>query len=450
MKRTLTAACLLLLAGLATTAQADARILPMRERAAVIDQWLAERVQTVLPGLMRRAGIDLWVLISREYNEDPVLRTFLPATWQSARRRTMLLIHDRGEGEPLETLAIARYDVGETFRKAWDKERDGDQWARLAELIAERDPKTIGVNVSASFALADGMAHTEYGLLEAALAPALRERIVSAEALAIGWLETRSAAEMVVYPQICRIAHEIIAEGFSEAVIQPGVTTTQDVAWWYRDRVRELGLTAWFHPSVSVQRADTPERDMKAEIASHDDEAVIRPGDLLHVDFGISYLRLNTDTQQHAYVLRPGETAAPEDLQAAFATGNRLQDLLTGEFVAGRSGNEILAAALSKAEAEGITASIYTHPIGYHGHAAGPTIGLWDQQGGVPGAGDYPLYPDTAFSIELYAESEVPSWGKRVRIKLEEDAFFDGESVRYIDGRQRALWLIPRQDRPGY
>ncbi|MEQ8264607.1 M24 family metallopeptidase [Pseudohaliea sp.] len=453
MKRTASARVLTLafaLLALCAPAQAEPRVLPMRERAAVIDQWLAGRVQTVLPGLMRRAGIDLWVLISREYNEDPVLRTFLPATWQSARRRTMLLIHDRGKGEPLETLAIARYDVGQTFRKAWDKERDGDQWARLAALIAERDPQAIGVNVSDTFALADGMAHTEYRLFEEALAPALRERIVSAEALAIGWLETRSAAEMVVYPQLCRIAHEIIAEGFSEAVIQPGVTSTQDVAWWYRDRVRELGLTAWFHPSVSVQRADTPERDMKAEIASHDDEAVIRPGDLLHVDFGISYLRLNTDTQQHAYVLRAGETAAPEDLQAAFATGNRLQDILTGEFVAGRSGNEILAAALSKAEAEGITASIYTHPIGYHGHAAGPTIGLWDQQGGVPGPGDYPLYPDTAYSIELYAESDVPAWGKRVRIKLEEDAFFDGETVRYIDGRQRALWLIPRQARPGY
>jgi Xaa-Pro aminopeptidase len=433
-----------LLLGAVSQAYADPRILPMRERALVIDRWLEDRVQTVLPGLMRRTGIDLWVLISREYNEDPVLRSFLPATWQSARRRTMLLIHDRGEGQPLETLAIARYDVGATFSKAWDKERHGDQWQRLAQLIAEREPQAIGVNVSDTFALADGMTHTEYGLLKEALAPELRERMVSAEALAIGWLETRSAGEMMVYPQLCRIAHEVIAEGLSEAVIQPGVTTTQDVAWWYRDRVREIGLSAWFHPSVSLQRAESPERDLKTAIAAQDDEAVIRPGDLLHVDFGITYLRLNTDTQQHAYVLRAGESEAPAALRAALATGNRLQDILTEAFVAGRSGNEILAAVRARAEAEGIRGAIYTHPIGNHGHGAGTTIGLWDQQGGVPGAGDYPLYPQTAWSIELYAESDLPAWGKPVRIMLEEDAFFDGEAVRYLDGRQRELWLIPR------
>lgn len=428
-----------------SSVMAQPEVLPMRERADVIDHWLELRVETVLPAIMRRSGIDMWVIISREYNEDPVIKTFLPAKWQSARRRTILLIHDPGEGQPLETLAIARYDVGTTFRKAWDKEEHGDQWKRLAELIAERDPQKIGVNFSDTFALADGVTHTEYELLHESLAPELRERIVSAENLAIGWLETRIDAEMTVYPNIVRIAHEIIAEGFSEAVIQPGVTTTNDVAWWYRERIRELKLTTWFHPSVSLQREETPVLDTKQTIASRHDDNVIKPGDLLHVDFGITYLRLNTDTQQHAYVLRPGETGVPDDLRRAFERGNRLQDILTGNFVAGRTGNEILAATLAQAEKEGITASIYTHPIGFHGHAAGPTIGLWDQQGGVPGKGDYPLYPNTAHSIELYAESDVPSWGKAVRIQLEEDAFFDGEETWYIDGRQREIMPIPRQ-----
>ena len=426
-------------------ASADPLILPMRERASVIDRWLDDRIQNVLPGIMRRSGIDLWVLISREYNEDPVLKTFLPSTWQSARRRTILLIHDRGEGVPLETLAVARYPVGASFVKAWDKEKHGEQWQRLAQLIEERDPRAIGINVSSTFALADGLSSTEHELLREALPENLRGRLVSAEGLAIGWLETRSAAEMEVYPQIVRIAHEILAEGLSESVVQPGVSTTHDVVWWYRDRIRELGLSAWFHPSVSIQRAASPVIDMKADVLSMHDEDVIRPGDLLHVDFGITYLRLNTDTQQHAYVLRPGETEAPESLKQALATGNRLQDILTDNFVEGRSGNEILAASLKQAEREGITASIYTHPIGYHGHAAGPTIGLWDQQEGVPGRGDYPLYPMTAHSIELYAESPMPDWNKPVRIKLEEDAFFDGKATRYIDGRQTELLLIPRQ-----
>lgn len=429
---------------LTSAISAEPLILPMRERAAVIDQWLATRVQTVLPGLMRRAGIAMWVIISREYNEDPVLRTFLPSTWQSARRTTILVITDPGNGEPLETLAVARYDVGDTFKAAWDKDRDGEQWAHLAKLIEARDPKHIGLNFSETFALADGISWTEFRLFHEALPERLRDRVVSAENLAVGWLETRTPDEMVVYQQIVRIAHEILAEGLSDKVIQPGVTTTSDVQWWYRDRIRELKLTTWFHPSVSIAREDRPESDMSEWALHRYDEEVILPGDLLHVDFGITYLRLNTDTQQHAYVLKPGETDAPQDLRDALAAGNRLQDILTGNFKSGRSGNDILALSLAQAKKEGIMPSIYTHPIGFHGHAAGPTIGMWDQQGGVPGGGDYPLYPNSAFSIELYAESEIDSWGKSVRIQLEEDAFFDGESTRYIDGRQKEFHLIPR------
>ncbi len=438
---------LLLLALLAISTQviAGPKILPMRERAAVIDAWLDTRIQTVLPALMRRADIDMWIIISREYNEDPVIRTFLPSKWQAARRTTILMIHDPGGDKELETLAVARYNVGERFAKAWDKEEHGEQWAHLGKLIAERDPQRIGLNFSATFALADGISHTEYRLFREALPTHLHDRIVSAEDLAIGWLETRTPDEMVVYQQIVRIAHEIIAEGFSDRVIQPGITTTADVEWWYRDRIRELGLTTWFHPSVELDRPGEPEEDMKTSIATRFDEKVIEPGDLLHVDFGITYLRLNTDTQQHAYVLRTGETDAPDELKQALARGNRLQDILTEQFVSGRSGNEILARALAQAEREGITASIYTHPIGYHGHAAGPTIGLWDQQDGVPGPGDYPLFPNTAHSIELYAESMIESWGKAVKIRLEEDAFFDGEDTYYIDGRQREFLLIPRE-----
>ena len=424
---------------------ADAIILPMRERAQVIDKIIDERIETVLPGLMERTGIDMWVIISREYNEDPVLKTFLPSTWQTARRRTILLIFNPGDEKPLETLAVARYGVGETFIKAWDKELHGDQWKRLAELIDERNPNQIGINYSDTFALADGITHTEYDLFLESLKPVHRDKIISAENLSVGWLETRSKTEMIIYQQICRIAHEILAAGLTDEVIQPGITTTNDVAWWYRDRIRELKLTAWFHPSVSIQRETSPALDAKSSILARHDDNIIMPGDLLHVDFGITYLRLNTDTQQHAYVLKTGENKIPDDLKIAMQNGNRLQDILTGEIAVGRTGNEVLSSALRKAKNEGITPSIYTHPIGYHGHGAGSTIGMWDQQGGVPGGGDYPIYPNTAYSIELYAETNIPSWGKPVRIKLEEDAMFDGKSVYYIDGRQKEIFLIPRQ-----
>lgn len=443
MRRLLAAVLVLAVAG-PVGAQTDRpAVLSMRERAEVQDRWLAGRLDTVVPALMRRADVDLWVVLGREYNEDPVLETMLPATWLSARRRTVLVFHDPGAGRPVNRFAVARYDVG-PFPRAWDPEAQPDQWARLAEIVAERDPERIAVNRSPTFALADGLASTEYEAFLAALPARYRDRVVSAEPLAIGWLETRTPAELAVYPTVVALARSVLHEGLSTAAVTPGVTTTADLAWWYRERVRGLGLQAWFHPGVSVQRADGTDRD--GDFSGRPGETVIRPGDLVWVDFGIEYLGLHTDTQQMAYVLRPGETAPPSGLAAGLRAANRTQDLLAEQFRAGRTGNEILLAALDGARAEGIDATIYTHPIGAHGHGAGPTIGLWDQQGGVPGRGDYPLYPRTAHSIELNAAVAVPEWGGQVvRFMLEENAVFDGESVRYLDGRQEALLLIPRR-----
>lgn len=418
-------------------------ILTLEEASRVKDEWLSKRVEHILPELMRREGIDMWLLISREYNEDPVLKTFLPSTWLSARRTTMLVMYDTGE--EIETLACARYDVGSVFRKAWDKESQPDQWAALAQIIAERDPAKIAINRSEHFGLADGLSAYHYEQLQKTLPEKYRERLVGGERLAIGWLESRLPEEMTAYRQVMRIAHQIIAEGFSEQVITPGVTTTDEVVWWYRERIRELGFTAWFHPTVDVQRADPGNTESQRSFSGRPAEAIIQPGDLIHVDFGLTYLGLNTDTQQNAYVLKPGETAPPDYLLAAHQKGLRLMDILTDQFKTGRTGNEMLAAALKQAKAEGLEPTIYTHPIGYHGHGAGPTIGLWDQQGGVPHKGDYPLYPNTAYSIELNNAIFLPEWNKRIRIMLEEDAFFDGEECRYIDGRQTELYLIPRQ-----
>lgn len=421
-----------------------AEILSMRDRATLIDRLLEDKLKTKLPGLMRRESIDMWVLISREYNEDPILKTLLPATWLSARRRTILVMYDPGSGTEIETLAVARYDVGTAFKRAWDPEKQPDQWQRLAEIIAERQPEKIGINLSDHWGLADGMVATDLRQFKENLPPDYQQRLVSAETLGVAWLETRTPEEMTLYPGICQIAHEIIAEGFSATVVTPGVTTTEDVAWWFRERVRELKLTTWFHPTVSIQRQDSEKFDHLEAFSKGPEENVIQPGDLLHVDFGITYLRLNTDTQQHAYVLKDGETEAPDFLKNALKNANRLQDILTANFEEGKSGNEVLKQSREQAIAEGIQPAIYSHPIGYHGHGAGATIGMWDSQQGVPHTGDYPLRLDTAFSIELNAATFIQEWDKEIRIMLEEDAYFDKNGVNYIDGRQTEFILIGR------
>ena len=415
-------------------------ILSQQAQAKVIDEILDERLRTVLPGLMRRTGIDMWVIISREYNEDPVIETLLPATWMAARRTTMLVVFDRGPEKDIEYLAVSRYDVGKVFRRAWDPDHQPDQWAQLAKIIEERNPKKIGINRSENVGLADGISSSDYEHFLKVLNKKFHPHVISAEDLAIGWLETRSEREMVIYQQICRIAHDIIQEGFSDKVIHPGITTTEDVMWWYREHIKALKLDTWFHPSVSVQRNEADVIFIKRP-----QPVVIMPGDLLHVDFGITYLRLNTDTQQHAYVLKPGETDAPDYLKRAFSRGNKLQDILIRNFANGKTGNEILAQARKQAIDQGLTPSIYTHPIGYHGHAAGTTIGMWDMQNGVPIQGDYPMHYNTAYSIELNVTLYMIEWKKEIQIKLEEDGYFDeANGFRYIDGRQTELIVIPK------
>ncbi len=413
-------------------------ILTQRDQARVIDELLEDRLRTVLPTLMRREGFDMWVVISREYNEDPVIKTLLPATWMAARRTTMLVAFDKGT--EIEYLAVARYDVGKVFKRAWDPDAVPDQWAQLGKIIAERNPKKIGVNKAPSWGHSDGLTSNDYDNLIKVLPKNLASKVTSAEKLSVAWLETRTEKEMAIYQQICRIAHDIIQEGFSDQVIQPGVTTTEDVVWWYREKIKELKLDTWFHPSVSVQRNESD-----AITSKRPQPLVIQPGDLLHVDFGITYLRLNTDTQQHAYILKAGESEPPVYLREAFKKGNRLQDILTSNYKAGRTGNEILKASREQAIAEGIVPSIYTHPIGFHGHAAGTTVGMWDMQGGVPFNGDYPLHTNTAYSIELNCTVTIPEWKKDIRIQLEEDGFFDDAgNFRYIDGRQTQIITIPR------
>lgn len=422
----------------------SARAIPtLRRQAAVTNDWLRERLHTVLPEVMRREGIDLWIVTAREYNEDPVLMSLLPAPMLSARRRTILVFHAPASGA-FEALAIANAGVGLDgyYTLAWDKKQTElaaeTQAECLRRVVAERDPRCIGINTSETFAFGDGLSHNEQGFLVSALGPELARRCVGAEAVAVGWLERRLPQEIAAANTGNVIAHALIAEAFSSAVVQPGITTAQDVAWWLRERTRSLGLTCWFQPSVSIQRAGEDIGPMGAT-----PDVTIMPGDLLHCDFGLHYFGLATDTQQNGYVLRPGETAAPVGLAALLTTANRQQDILAAEMVAGRSGNEILAAALAGMKAAGIEGRIYTHPIGYHGHGAGPAIGRYDNQVSLPGSGDVPLHDHTLFSFEMYCRAPVADWdGQEVMMATEQIISFADGQAAYLGGRQEELHLI--------
>ena len=410
-------------------------ILDIEDRSRFVNAVLADRLERVVPAIMREQGIDMWVLIARENFEEPVLATMLDAESLAARRRTILVFYDPAEGHPVERMTVSRYGLGGMFEPVWEPEKEPDQFKRLAELIGERDPRKIAINTSSLTAYADGMTLSQYNDMMAALPQTYRDRIVSGETLAIRWLETRTPIELAAYPGIVRIAHAMINEAFSRTVITPGVTTTDQVVWWYRQRISDLGLNTWFQPSVAVLR--------QGVAGMLEGDTIIQPGDMLWTDFGITYLRLSTDTQHLAYVLREGEQDAPAGLKAGLRAMDTVRDGLLTSFRAGDSGNAVLARAREAAIAKGLDPSIYSHPLGYHGHAAGSAIGFWDnQQDDV--RGDYPILPGTTWSIELAATSPVPEWdGQAVQFRGEEDAYFDGTRVRFLDGRQTELTLIP-------
>jgi Xaa-Pro aminopeptidase len=408
------------------------RVLSHREQAPLVKSWIQKRFDTVLPQLMTRTGIDMWIIVSREYNDDPVFRSMAPLTTYSSRRRTILVFWNPGGGKPVERLSIGRFDY-EGLYKLVPTHNDA-QYEGLRKIVEERNPRAIGINESDAWNHADGLSANEKRRLTEALGPKFASRMKSAAMLAVGWLEVKVPEELEAYRHVMKVAHMVIREAFSNKVITPGKTTNDDVVWWMRQRVVEMGLGKWFHPSVTIHR--------QGGVKPGDN--VIQPGDMLHTDFGLVYLGLSTDTQHNAYVLKPGETDAPPGLKEGLKAANRLQDLTMRFARVGETGNQALAEARAQAMKEGLVPSIYCHPVGYHGHGAGPPIGMTDYQEGVPVRGDYVFYPYTWHSIELNVTHKVPEWGgQAVRFALEEDAAIlpDGK-WDWIDGRQTEFYLI--------
>ncbi len=440
------ALALLLTAASLTAGTETAPLPPLREQADQEQQWLKFRLERNLPVLMRRHGVGMWLVVCREYAEDPAFFSLVSPTVFSARRRTIYVFNDLGPERGIERLALGGGSNGGLYTVYRDpdvekREIYGEgQWALLKKLILERNPATIAIDVSSTHAFADGLTSGEREKLEATLGPELMRRVVRAENLALEYQEMRVPEMLPVYRQMMGITHSLIARAFSSEVIHPGVTTNLDVVWWLRQKVNDQGLGTWFQPSVRVQSLAKTGVVMMNE----EDPVVIQRGDVLHVDFGITAMRLNTDTQHMGYVLKSGETDAPAGLKAALANAQRLQDIMLQQMKPGRTGNQVLAEAIEQMKSEHIDGTIYSHPIGDHGHAAGPLIGLWDRQEGVPGRGDVLLLPGTWFSIELQATTSVPEWNnKPVFIGMEEDAVLDEQGrISWVLNRQKAFHLI--------
>ena len=433
----------LIIAFLITTNIFSQEILSEKNRAEVVNSVLKDRLNNLLPDLMDQSDIDMWILISREYNEDPVLKTMLPAEWLNARRRTIILFYRNKKNNTIDKLAVARYNFGDNIISAWDKETQPIQWKRLVELIEERNPKKIGLNFSKDFNISDGLDKTDFDEFMEVLPSNYKNKIVSAETLSNLWIETRTEYEMELYEDVISITHNIISEAFSNSVIKPGLTTTTDIEWWMRQKVTELGLDTWFHPTVDIQRNSEFQKDHLSSFSERPTDKIINYGDLLHCDFGITYLRLNSDCQRLAYVMKESDSNIPDFLTNAFKMGNQLQDILTNNFKHKLSGNDILLNSLNKAKNIGLRPSIYTHPLGSYGHSSGPTIGMWDSQRGVKGAGDYKLNYNTVYAIELNITTFISEWNRDIKIMLEEAGFFGENGFRYVNNRQTKIIEIP-------
>src|SRR5512143_3580911 len=407
----------------------------LREQADIEQHWLDQRMKTVLPALMKKHGVDMWVVPMREYNEDPVFSSIVSPTTMSARRRTIYLFYDRCAfaradcAKRFERLAMGGTSQGGVFTairstkpaagpaggqvQAQAELWGDEQWQVLKKEIEKRNPRSIAIDVSRVFAFNDGLSAGELEGMKAALGPKWTGRFKHADDLALDLIATRSVEEADTYKKMQDVVWGIIDTAFSNVVVTPGVTRTEDVVWWMRQKVNDLGLGTWFHPSVEVQRKG---------VVDPGENPIIQKGDVLHCDFGITAMRLNTDTQHMGYVLLDGETDAPPGLKAALTNSNKLQDIVVGEIKPGRTGNEILQSSRAKMTVAGIEGTVYTHPIGMHGHGAGPLIGLWDYQDGVPGRGDAKVIPNMWFSIELQATTKVPArGGQPVRRALEEE-----------------------------
>ncbi len=418
-------------------------ILSLEKQAELYNKNLEWKLDHVLPEIMRREGLDMWIVICFEYDEDPVYRTLNPWPGDGARRLSILVFHDSKDGFKKQTATWhGPYASGYMYESIFEDKSKGaeGQFEALADYIREADPQKIGINydneIIDDFSHANGLSHFHYEKLLQALDKKYHSRLVSGKGVVMGWFETRTPWEVNFYKNCCRIGHELIKEFYSSRVIVPGVTTSREVQWWICEQIREMKLDYWFFPSLEIIRS--PENREKYGL-----DKVIQPGDLLHCDVGISYMGLSTDMQHLAYVCKSNEKDAPQGLKDLYAKGIRFQEIVLEEMIGGRTGNEILKRVLERGEAEKLNPVMYSHPVNYYGHGSGMTIGITENQEFLAVSGEHPLYSNTTYAMEFSVAGEVPEWeNKLVRMGFEDNILFDGEEAYLVDGYPEQLYLI--------
>ena len=428
----------------AQTRDIDKEILSLREQSELYNKNLEYRLDNILPEIMRREGVEMWVVINFENSDDPVYRTLTTIPGSGARRLSIALFHDAKDGfKKLSATYHGANATGYMYQSIYTDRSTGakGQFQAVADYITKVDPKNIAINfddeILDDFSHANGLSHLHYVELCKALGPKYTQRLISAKKVVMGWYDTRSPWELSFYRHLCGIAHDLIKEFYSNAVITPDVTTTTDVVWWICERIKGLGLDYWFQPSVSIIRS--PADKTKYPVS----DRIIRRGDMLHCDVGISYMGLTSDMQHSAYILRLEETDAPAGVKALFEKGKRMQDIILEEMKPGRTGNEVLQITRKRGTDEGLHPMVYCHPINFYGHGSGVIIGFTERQEGVKGTGDKKIYPNGSYSMEFSVAGVIPEWGTElVRLGVEEDIVTTEKGARFIDGRQEKLYII--------
>ena len=400
------------------------------EQNKIMDDILYDRLK--LAGeVMKECDVEAWLCLSREYNEDPLFHALTPSHFPTARRITILLLTQKDGECKNYCVNMHDADLEKYYIQDFDMKNE-TQMEALTRVLNKVNPKNIAINVSDHFAYTDGLSAGLYKMMMKELPKELTDRFTSSDEIGIRFLETRTPKELELFPEVMDEAMTIINNTFSDERIIPGVTTCRDLMDYMEQEVRDRGIIYWFEPTIDLQRHD----------GMHGEETVIERGDLLHCDFGITYMNLCTDTQRLCYVLKEGETDAPAELKEALKRNNRFQDIVRENMVIGRSGNDTFEMSIAQGKEEGLRPILYTHPLGFHGHAAGPTIGLFSNQSRIPVKGDLELHNNTGYALELSIVEYLDMYKRDTYIFTEESVVLIDDKVHFLaDGREN-LYVV--------